>query len=74
MDYIEGTIDRFEDGQAVIKTNEGQQIVWPKDKLTAEIKEGDAIQLYLVGAKTQTAANESIAKALLNQIIKDNKS
>ena len=37
------TIDRFENEKAVLKTKDNESIIWPKNKLPENLKEGDVI-------------------------------
>ena len=69
MDYIKGTIDRFEDNFIVIRTENNQELNWPKNKVKNDLQEGDAITLFLSSDKQGTDHNESLAKNILNQII-----
>ena len=73
MTIIQGIIDRFEENQAVIRTDDGFSIIWPKEKLDAEAKEGDAVKLAVLTDQDTTEDNEALAKQILNQILKGSK-
>jgi hypothetical protein len=54
---ITGVIDRFEEGYAVIVFDDGQQLDWPRDRLPASIKSGQAVKLAVQpGSDFQAAA------------------
>ena len=71
MKVIKGTIDRFEEGKAIIIAN-GGQIIWPKSLLEDELKEGSSVNLAIV-ASDREKADEALAKNLLNDILKNSK-
>lgn len=66
--FITAVIDRLENKQAVLKTETGQEIIWPIDKLN-ECREGETVQLILQTEQDQTAARQQIAKDFLNHIL-----
>ncbi len=66
---LSGVIDRFEGDFAVIKTGSGRQILWPIEKLPDDTGEGEAVKLFLVTEKTETAEKEKTAKAVLDEIL-----
>lgn len=68
--FISGAIDRFEGKTAVIKTEDGQEIIWPIKNLPDETAEGSAVRLLLSTKKTDEEEREKLAKTMLNQILK----
>lgn len=72
-DFLQGAVDRFENGQAVIKLNDGQELLWPKSKLPANIKQGAVIKITLLTQKKQEQAQQEMAKSLLNELLKKEK-
>ena len=70
MAVINGTIDRFEDEQAVVITSDGQKIILPKKLLGPRAREGQALKLAIVEDGARTEASAEIAKHLLNEILK----
>lgn len=67
---IKLTIDRFEEDKAVLIADNGEQIIWPKNKLPEGIREG-AVLVYDI--RTDAEAEEEkrkTAKDLLNEILK----
>ena len=70
---ITGIIDRLEEKMAVIRTEDGQQIIWPIAKMPEGITEGEAIKLSIVTDKKETKEQEKIAKEVLNEILRVNK-
>lgn len=67
---IKGVIDRIEGDKAVIKTEDRQELRWPKNKLPADLGEGDLVELA-VGAADSLAAEQQkkVAKEILKQIL-----
>jgi len=68
--YITCTVDRIEGNFAVLKTDDGQTINWPADKLSGDASEGSTVRLILSTSKTDEEEREKTAKAVLNQILK----
>lgn len=60
---IELIVEYFQNDKAVLKTKEGENIIWPKNKLPGDLTEGDVIKVFISkdGAKT--------AKDIINEII-----
>lgn len=71
--FIKGVVDRFENGNAVIETEDGQRILWPRKDLpdSIKIKEGEVVKLHLSTDAKETQDREEAVKALLNQILKN---
>ena len=67
---LEGIIDRLEKTKAVIKTKDGQKLLWPIDNLPDDTSEGEVVELTLCTNKTKTSDQERVAKAVLNEILK----
>ena len=62
-------VDRFEGEVAVLKTNDGDTILWPKNRLPADIKEGSALTMAITGERGQEADSRQLAKDILNEIL-----
>ncbi|MFA4833650.1 MAG: DUF3006 domain-containing protein [Patescibacteria group bacterium] len=69
MEYLL-TIDRFEDEKAVLKTEKGETIIWPKDKLPAEAKESAVLIFSIRGDKEKENDKKGLAKDILNELLK----
>lgn len=69
--FMKGVIDRFEGQKAVIKLDDGQQVIWPASELPERLTEGDNLRLVLSTSRDGTAEREEMAKAVLNKILKD---
>jgi len=69
--FMNGIIDRFEENKAVIKLDDGQQVIWPASELPERLTEGDNLRLVLSTVGDVTAEREEMAKAVLNKILKD---
>ena len=67
--YINLTIDRFEEDKAVLKTENNETIIWPKDKLPAEAREGSVLQFEIKADKAAAADKKQLAKDILNEIL-----
>jgi len=68
--FITGVIDRFEDKNAVIITDDKQTLLWSIKSLPDDIKEGEVVKLSLTTDKLETQTREQAVKNLLNQILK----
>jgi hypothetical protein len=63
------TIDRFESDKAILRGTDGETVVWPKNKLPEEFKEGRSL-LFDISADNQTTLNrQTDAKDILNEIL-----
>lgn len=71
--YLTGTIDRLEENRAVIRTDDGQQIIWPIAKMPDGTSEGDVVKIAINNDQSETLAKEKIAKAVLNELLKVDK-
>jgi len=69
--FMNGVIDRIEEQRAVIKLDDGQQVIWPASELPERLTEGDNLRLVLSTVGDVTAEREEMAKAVLNKILKD---
>lgn len=66
---IKLTIDRFEGDKAVLKTNDGLTVLWPKNKLPENSKEGSLIN-FTINKDLETEDEKRIlAKNILNEIL-----
>ncbi len=68
--FIIAAIDRLEGDKAVIKTDDGQEIIWPINKLPDGASEGQIIKLFISASKDEEKEREKIAKTILNDILK----
>lgn len=66
---IKFTIDRFENNQAVLIDEQGKTVVWPKNKLPDNLREGSALNFEIMEAKGLEEKNKQTAKDILNEII-----
>jgi len=66
--FITAVIDRLEGRQAILKTKDGQEIIWPIDKLN-ECQEGETVRLVVQTKQDQTLARQQMAKDILNYIL-----
>ena len=63
------TIDRIENEKAILKTENGETIIWPKDKLPAEVKEGAILTFTVFGDKEKEMGKKQQAKDILNELL-----
>lgn len=70
---IELTIDRFEGDKAVLKTNDGDTIIWPKEKLPENIHEGSVLAMSIHTLAEKENENKQQAKDILNEILNPGK-
>ncbi|MBU1146224.1 DUF3006 domain-containing protein [Patescibacteria group bacterium] len=69
--FIKAAIDRFEGDSAVIKTEDGQEIIWPKQDLPEDAKEGTAVRLSVSTNQSDEEERTKLAKTLLNEILQN---
>lgn len=67
---IKGTIDHFEKDCAVIQLENGQELLWPIDKLPEGSREGGSVRLTLGDLENDKREQANLAKTILNQILK----
>ncbi len=67
---MSGVIDHFEEKYAVIQTDDKQQLLWPRESLTNDFKEGMVVKLSLSTNEMETKDREKMVKDLLNQILR----
>lgn len=67
--YITGVIDCMEEDTAVIRTDDGQEILWQLDNLPPELKEGSVVKLFIKHSVNEEIGREEFAKSLLNEIL-----
>ncbi len=69
MHILTATIDRFERGKAVIRFEDGQELILPKRQLPAKIKEGSVLNCEFFRAEEAEKRREDIARYLLEEIL-----
>ncbi|MDD4271616.1 MAG: DUF3006 family protein [Patescibacteria group bacterium] len=68
---IKFTIDRFEEDKAVLIADSGAAVIWPKNKLPADIHEGSALSFKIEEAGEREKLDKQTAKDIINEIIKN---
>ena len=66
---IKLTIDRFEEDKAVLKTEENETVIWPKNKLPKNLKEGAKMLFFITDNKEEEKFSKQLAKDILNEIL-----
>lgn len=66
---IKITIDRFENDKAVLKTDDGDTIVWPKNKLPENAREGAVLNFNILTDAETEKDKRDLAKEILNEIM-----
>jgi len=66
---IKITLDRFEDNKAVLKTEANENIIWPKNKLPKDAKEGQIFNFAINDDKETSENKKELAKSILNEIL-----
>ncbi len=66
---IKATIDRFENGRVVLKTEDKQSIIWPREKLPENIREGSVLRIAVSSDDAAEGADRELAKNILNEIL-----
>jgi hypothetical protein len=63
------TIDRFEGDKAVLKTEDGQSVVWPKNKLPENAHESMVLNFNILNDSETEKDKKELAKEILNEIL-----
>lgn len=66
---IKLTIDRFEGDKAVLKTEDGDTIVWPKNKLPIDTHESKVLNFNILNDEETEKDKKELAKEILNEIL-----
>jgi len=66
---IKLVIDRFEGDKAVLKAKDNGTIVWPKDKLPRDAKEGSSLLFAISGDPNKDKSSRDLAREILNDIL-----
>lgn len=66
---IKFTIDRFEQDKAVLVESNGFSVVWPKNKLPENAREGSLLSFEIIENAELEKRNRQTAKDILNEII-----
>ena len=66
---IKGVLDRFEGKQAIIKTEDGTEIIWPINKLPEDVTAGNTLKISISTSLDETSEKEQLAKNMLNEIL-----
>jgi len=61
-------IDRIEKEIAVIRTNDGQTLLWDVNNMPGHLSEGDEIVLELKDVDDAKRSQETLARKILNEI------
>lgn len=63
------TIDRLEGDKAVLKTEDGQSIIWPKNTLPKDAREGMVLNFNITDDEKEEKNDRQLAKDILNEIL-----
>ena len=66
---MKAILDRFEENSAVLRLDDGQEVVVSKKELPKTAKEGAALFLIISENTTEEAHREKLAKSILNEIL-----
>lgn len=69
---LKAVLEKCEGEIAILKTEDGQKISWPKKDLPAGLKIGYWFKLVIKTEEVSREEKEAQAKSLLNEILKDN--
>lgn len=65
---LQCAVDRFEEGMAVLLTNEKEEILIPKKYLPAQTREGSIIAIKINNIEELEKQREQTAKDILNEL------
>lgn len=63
------TIDRLEGSIAVLKTDKGEEVLWPQKNLPENIHEGSVVKFHITGDDEEEKEKKELAKEILNEIL-----
>lgn len=66
---IKFTIDRFENNKAILITDEGDTVIWPKSKLPNDAREGTVLNFNILSDLETEKEKKELAKDILNEIL-----
>lgn len=69
--FLQATVDRFEGEYAILKTEDGEELKWPRKNLPSSVHEGNILYLQTMLNTEKEAEREKLAKTLLNEILKN---
>jgi len=67
------TIDRFEGEVAVLNTESGYTINWPKEELPKNVKEGSALNFIITETAESEDEKKELTKNILNELLQTEK-
>ncbi len=62
-------LKEFKDQEALLIDEEGKEILWPKNSLPKNLKEGDKLSFLISEQNSDQAKREQTAKDVLNEIL-----
>jgi len=65
---INAVVDRLEGDFAIIRTFDQQELLWPKNNLPSNVKEGSAVQLILKTDQELEQDQQKLAQAVLREV------
>ena len=66
---IKLTIDRFDKNAAILKTEDGHTVIWPKNKLPDNAQPGLVLLFNIFGNTDSLLDNKNLTKEILNEIL-----
>ncbi|MCK5416213.1 DUF3006 family protein [Candidatus Parcubacteria bacterium] len=63
------TIDRIEDSNVVLKTDDNKSIIWPKNKLPDSVSDGTVLTFSIGLNENEEGDKRQLAKDILNEIL-----
>ncbi|MBU0707311.1 hypothetical protein KKG41_02990 [Patescibacteria group bacterium] len=70
MNTLKAIVDKY-DGDFIVLRIGDQELRWPKNKIVKKLNPGQEIHLSLKTTDEAKADKESLAKSILNEILKD---
>ena len=65
---IEATVDRFEGDYVALRTADGQEILWPADRVPDDLEEGSPVHLTIAPEEVAIDDRGVVARDILNEI------
>jgi len=71
MTELKTQLERFEGKNAILKNEDGQEIIWPIKLLPDDLKQGEIVKLVLKTEAETGSDQQNLAKQMLNEILND---
>lgn len=71
VNSLKAIVDRIEESKAVIRSDDGQTLLWPIENLPEDTSEGSVVYISLTKSEVEEQERENLARDILNEIMND---